>query len=455
MRAAIVLVTAGALFYLPTAHGWELPAEATVLDSHIIWDETTPPALAISPDSRFIAYVSRGALWKCAATAGPPEKLADLPNTSTALLSMPDYRQPKNSLHSLGRELGFETLHNLLDELHDLRWTRSQDGITFGLCNHTMGDSFVTNTAIHVSLTGQRTTIATIERDSYEHPQRPTFFHVTADKKFTVVAGSSELLMSYPLIWDARTNRPRMTPFDYLLPSTTSDRFLGVEIDTRQLVLVDRNFDVIKRFEVTLDPRQQCDLFWSPDERYAIYCTHTEKFPKSWLPVRIDLETGESTPLKEGFVTDRYYFTGNQSEVVKTGIVGFQSEHVDNMIGGHLSLIAPQVEDSHMIAFFKREPKGSSSARSRQLCPPVCCSPDFQFFVVAWPKEDKHLSGFHYHLADRSGNRWPLPDPDNGEYLSPYRVLGFVNDGKHLLGYRGGKLFTVPVAAIKVGEGRE
>jgi hypothetical protein len=455
MRLAILLAAVGVLFYLQAARSWELPAEATILDSQIIWDELTPPDLAISPDSRFVAYVSRGALWKCAATGGPPEKLVDLPNTATALLSMPEYRQPKNSLHSLGRELGFETLHNMLDELRDLRWTQSQDGVTFGLCNHAIGDPFVTNTAVHVSLDGKRTTIATIERDINEPPQRPTFFHVTADKKFVVVAGSSDLLMCCPLIWDAAANRPRMTPFDYLLPSSTSNRFLGIEIDTRQLVLVDENFEVIKRFEVVLDPRWQCDLFWSPDERYAIYGSHTEKFPKTWLPARIDLESGETTPLKEGFITDRYYFTGRQSEVIKTGIIGFQSEHVDNMVGGHLSVIAPRIDDSRMIAFFKRESKRSSSARLGQLYPSVCCSPDFQLFVVAWPKEDKHLSGYHYDLVDRNGKRWPFPDPDDGEYLSPYRVLGFVNDGKNLLGYRDGKLFAVSVDSIKVGEGHQ
>ena len=72
------------------------------------------------------------------------------------------------------------------------------------------------------------------------------------------------------MIWDVVANKPRATCFDYLLPSPTSDRYLGIEIDTRQLVVVDENFKIIKRIDVTFDADRQCDLIWSPDERFAI-----------------------------------------------------------------------------------------------------------------------------------------------------------------------------------------
>ena len=81
-----------ALIALATAARAELPKDAVVLDSDLVWDPVSVESAAVSPDGQLIAYVSKGAIWSCKVTAGPPTKLADLPDTITAFLSMPEHQ---------------------------------------------------------------------------------------------------------------------------------------------------------------------------------------------------------------------------------------------------------------------------------------------------------------------------------------------------------------------------
>ena len=80
---ALVLLAAAA-----TARG-ELPEGATILDQDIVWDPISVDSATISPDGNFIAYVSKGSIWTCSVTSGPPTKLIDIPDTITAFLAMP------------------------------------------------------------------------------------------------------------------------------------------------------------------------------------------------------------------------------------------------------------------------------------------------------------------------------------------------------------------------------
>src|SRR6185312_14146365 len=116
------------------------------------------------------------------------------------------------------------------------------------------------------------------ERSTYDRPGFLRKFFVTRDKQFVIVSDGYS-----PLIVDATTNKPRVTPFDVLVPSTTSGRFLGIEIDTRQLVLADEDFRVTQRYEATFTRQCFCDLTWSPDERYAICREFAEFPPEPWL----------------------------------------------------------------------------------------------------------------------------------------------------------------------------
>src|SRR5688500_18741517 len=70
----------------------QLPQGATLLDPDIVWDPISVDSAAISPDGKLIAYVSKGAIWTCDVTSGPPTKLVDLPNTITSFLAAPEYQ---------------------------------------------------------------------------------------------------------------------------------------------------------------------------------------------------------------------------------------------------------------------------------------------------------------------------------------------------------------------------
>ena len=79
----------------------EVPSGAIVLDSSIVWDPVCADSFAISPDGKWIAYVSKGAIWICSVTAGPPKKLVDLPDTITDFLSRPENQEPGRSSRTL------------------------------------------------------------------------------------------------------------------------------------------------------------------------------------------------------------------------------------------------------------------------------------------------------------------------------------------------------------------
>jgi hypothetical protein len=121
---------------------------------------------------------------------------------------------------------------------------------------------------------------------------------VTADRKFVVV------LAYQPLIWDVLAARPRVTPYDVLAPSAKSNRYLGVEIDTRQLVLIDETFEIVKRFDVTFPAEDAVNLNWSKNERFGICRTMERDWRFELSAFRIDLETGEQTPLREDSIRE-------------------------------------------------------------------------------------------------------------------------------------------------------
>lgn len=437
---------------------WEIPAEAVLLDDQIVCDKTQPIVCAISPDGQQIAYENRGAIWICDVRSGPPRRIADVPHTISHILAFDDLGAGDH-LASIRSAIGYDAYQEIRRktvEVHSLTWTRSQDGVTFALRNQLPGEDLLhCTTVLFADVAGNSSKLAVIERGSGEYPQRPTFIHVTADKKFVIIAGSSDLLMNCPLIWDVATNRPRMTPFDYLLPSSTSNQFLGVEIDTRQLVLVDENFEVIKRFEVILDPRRQCDLFWSPDERYAIYRVslpypQSRQYEVTW----IDLETGETAKLADGFMTDKFHFVGNRGGFIRIKNKAVRGYMADGSKGMCADLWMPDAPARRIWEFTSPE-RRPVRLPDRQRLPEIQFDEQNRLFAVPWPRQDHEEEGFQYRLIDWDGNYWRFLAADNSTYISPYRALGFVNNGNDLLGYREGKLFAVPVASIKVGEGHQ
>jgi hypothetical protein len=108
----------------------------------------------------------------------------------------------------------------------------------------------------------------------------------------------------------------------WLVPSSTSGAILGIEIDTRQLVLTDENFHIVERYDATLNNTRVCDLTWSPDERFAICRQFDDQPPEPWVQpwngFRIDLKTGARRNLKGEYRSERWIFTGRGATTSQT-----------------------------------------------------------------------------------------------------------------------------------------
>jgi hypothetical protein len=117
----------------------DVPTEATILDSQILWDPICVDSAAVSPDGTMIAYISKGAIWSCSVTAGPPKKLVDLPDTLTALLTLPENREARDKFAYVAANPNYRPLPHLRTQIigfFGLEWTRSQDGLTYTLQRH-------------------------------------------------------------------------------------------------------------------------------------------------------------------------------------------------------------------------------------------------------------------------------------------------------------------------------
>ena len=328
-----------------------------------------------------------------------------------------------------------------------LAWTPSQDGLTYGLRRHWQSNAETADhEVIHVSVDGIVTTIAKISRERFEDLHELTYFHVTRDKKHVIVSNGYT-----PQIWDVTEGRPRATCFDRMVPSETSGRFLGIEIDTRQLVIADKDFRITDRFNVVFQVRRMCDLIWSRDERFAICRTRHDHPSEKWTGLRINLETGEQRPLEGSFFSERFRFTGRGGEVVRTGktqdLFGVYAD--GGGWGTRISIVPDGGGEERDIYRFARPIKSyEDSWHRRGRYPPVRLSRDCQLFAMALPR-DVGKTGFQYFLLDRKGNRWSLSvNDDASEHVSPYRVVAIVNNGHTILAWDDTKLFSVPVANI-------
>jgi hypothetical protein len=295
-------------------------------------------------------------------------------------------------------------------------------------------------------------TIAQIEPNS---PTRGTIVGVfTRDGKYLVSADiHGNPGIEDPLIWDVAKNKPRATCFDYLTPSSTSDRWIGIEKDSRQLVIADANFTVVKRFnEVRPDRSFGFQLNWSPDERFIIWRNQIgfDHF-SNWEGFRMNLETGAKHPLSGRFMDERFEFTGNKGEFYRCGQTGAKTRGYDMVVGAHLTIVLNGEEAEFDLWRLKLDPNDPrpGAMTNRPGNPPARMSPDGQLFAIGLPRKAGERSGFHWHLVDRAGKIWRFPTKDNGEYVSPYDVSGFATNGQVIVGYDKKTLFTVPVATIQ------
>jgi|GEM_PF-3476080 len=433
--------------------GAAIPEAATVLDADVVWDIANPECFSISPDGKFVAYISRGAIWSCALADGPPIKLAELPHSVTAFLAMSGNEQLREQAAQMPPTPGYTPIRRPREHgiklVFSLAWTPSQDGVVYTTRNSLKENSTLAAFKVmHASLNRVVKEIATIEREYVVYYESGTNFRVSRDRKYVVLTNYGS-----PLIWDVLADRPRATCFDYLTPAKSSEKWLGIEIDTRQLVLADGDFRILKRFDVRIPQRRQCQLVWSPDERFAVALTHSAHPSDKTTGIRIDLQTGAKTQLATGVIRDRYYFTSDGGELVRLGITGFPPNGFGD--GGHGAYITVLADDANNdenqeqeIVRFPGPPRKPKIWRNKKPYPPILGSTDGSLFAIALPRPTAQAAGFHYHLVDRSGATWPFLPVSGSNYNSPFYPLAFINQGRSILAREGSHLFTIPIASI-------
>jgi hypothetical protein len=304
----------------------------------------------------------------------------------------------------------------------------------------------VTYRVMHVSNAGVASPVTTIQRDAYNEPHRFNLFHVTRDGKQAIASNGYT-----PLIWMAATSKPRATCFDLLVPSSSSGRFLGIEIDTRQLVIADDDFKISQRFDATFLPQRACAITWSPDERYAICQTREEHPSEKWHGFRIDLQTGEKRDLEGPHFPERWYFTGQKGEAVRIGktldLIGVYAD--GGGCGSYISILPDGNEPQHDVVRFQRP--GASHyeyAQKAGLYPSVRAAPDCKLFAMAFPREDT-APGYRYYLVGRDGNKWPLGPDDQLQRVSPFYVIAIANRDQTIVACDDTRLFSIPVEVVK------
>ncbi|BBO32309.1 hypothetical protein [Lacipirellula parvula] len=446
---AISLLGAG-LWSAACVQAADLPPDATVLDPDIVWDVANPHSFAISPDGKQIAYISKGAIWVCPVDAGPPSKLAELPNTITAILAEPGNQEQRENAAASPQNLGFRAFYGPvhLDKhyVFSLAWTPDQRGVVYAVRKRVRENSPVAAYHVmHAPLGGAVETVAIIEGEFGVPDEYTTSFHVTPDRKFVIASAY------VPLIWDVVRAHPQTTPYDLLVPSSTSGRFLGVEIDTRQLVLVDEQFHVIKRFDVSFLGERRVDLTWSQNERFAI-CRMRNEYPSyGAVAFRIDLETGQKSPEVKCNVSDRFLFINQEGKllhlrIANSGVYGY----FNGEAGTRVTVVDPDGTARNLFTTkgFRKPEKGQRGT----VFPPMVAAPDGSHIAFAQPRPEGQLPGAQYHLIDLDGRTTPLAPVSDDRYITPYYPIAFADGDGRLIARLGSTLFSLPTDAVAKDE---
>ena len=178
--------------------------------------------------------------------------------------------------------------------IHGLVWKYDSKGFVFGVQDQAAAASDGYFTTVDGTVT------KIVHVDANTKTRTAIVGTLSRDGRFLVSPGSMQHQGIYrPIIWNIAENKPRATCFLYLLPSTTSDRWLGVEKDTQQLVIADKDFEVVQRFNETRSEKTfGFELKWSPDERFIIWRNQVGfDYFSNWEGFWMDLKTGEKKEL--------------------------------------------------------------------------------------------------------------------------------------------------------------
>jgi hypothetical protein len=441
-----------------------LPPVARVLDPDVNTDRWPYPT--ISPDGKWVAYVAYGYVCVCNVADPAPRKIVEVPNSWTwSHFTVPHGESLSNSSYGiLAKDLTQEQRDKPISEvtktISGFNWTYDSTAFVFNVQSTDADHKGYIDDTYLAGFDGKLTKLLHASSDATT--RIPSYGTLTRDQKYLVSAQQPCLYEEYrPLIWNVADNKPRATPFLYLTPSAKSGRWLGVEKDTRQLVIADENFDVIKRFEeYQRGPTYGFNLDWSPDERFVIwrnaigfdYCSNWEGF---WL----NLETSEKRPLEGQYMDEQIAFTGRGGEFFRCGVDGVPSKLISGTqnTGAHLTVVPGDAKspprDLWRITVdpkdFKRIPMFNQPGYSS-----IHLSANGNLFAVRIPQTPAGSPGLIWTIIDRDGHQWRCPGKENKNNISPYNVIGFTAADRTIVAYDEKQLFAVPVDSIKASSNK-
>jgi hypothetical protein len=398
---------------------------AVVLDADVSTHGRPYPA--ISPDGKWVAYVSSDSARVCNLLGGAPRRVKEV-NTQA---------------------------HNRIE---GFVWTRESDGFVFGVRTFNQKGNDTLAVGYLAAVDG---TIAELSRIAHDSPTRGLILgQLTGDRRYLVGRSmpTGDTRRWGPLIWDVKQNRPRATPYLTLVPSSTSGRWIGIEEDTRQLVLLDEGLKVNRRFEEFLPDRTfGFQLDWSPDERSIVWRNQIGfDHYSNWAGFWLDLKSGKKRSLEGRFRDESILFTGNGGEFVRFGRDGHKSPRWsgDIITGAHLTIVP---DDGGRPQDIWRVDTSSANKGGRLSDDGIPSSSLFmagkgRLFAIPASQFIDERYRMTWRLMDRTGKTWNLPGEDTGEYEKPYSLAGFADGGKRLVAYDKSRLFTVPVDAVLQAE---
>jgi hypothetical protein len=417
-----------------------MPATAKVLDDNIlIWIRPEP---LISPDGKWVAYVSRGFVCVSNLDEAQPRRLYEVPGSITHLMAQPEHTPPDGDFNKVSSQL-----HKLATaNMECLRWTHDSTAVAVSIVSHIEAEKKSVTRVVYIPIDGEPTNLAEVERSYESNDYFSPSFHLSRDRAHVVFDRHKR-----PLIWDTKSNKPRATGFLKLEPSSTSDRWIGVEKDTRQLVITDGNFEIVRRIEEYMPSRTfGLQLIWSPDERYVIWKNKVGfDHYSNWEGCRLDLETNERRILTGSYMAEIVEFTGRGGEFIRCGTEGVQLGWTGLANRYSYLMIVPH-GDGHTQRLYSISADPNNRESRRYLLAsanPLHSAPDSQLFLLATGRPEGPY-GCIWHLVNRNRDRWRLSNGDNDLFESPFFVAGFAKGGETIVGYDKTRLFAFPTSSV-------
>jgi hypothetical protein len=442
-----------------------LPPGAVLLDNDL--GMSSWPYPRISPDGQWVAYVSNGFVSVANILNPEPKRVMEVPNSRTwPHFNVSGNHEPSTGrfdqvIRGLERDEYNSVLAQMTHTIYGLNWTYDSAGFVFGVRSHskpgkTRISEIISNDTYLADTDGN------FEKVAYDvsalSVRSPLAGILSRDRQYLVSHGFELAYDTHrPLTWNTKTNKPKATPFIYLIPSSTSDRWLGIEKDTRQLVVVDIEFEVIQRFEEFLpDKTHGFAMKWSPDERFVIWRNQIgfDHF-SNWEGFRLDLQTGEKRLMDGRIMNEKFGFTGHSGEFYRCGNHAENNRGYDKMVGSHLILVPDGVGDA--VELWKMEGDNEPAMGSLVTwggITPIQMSSDGELFILSLRKWINQKDYSYFELIDRMGNRWHPRDENGDQLLAQYLIVGFADENRLLVAYNDQRMFTFPVAVVKTTNNR-